>query len=159
VTVFSQDPEFVNTLPGFVETKPLDLTNANTNIETHLELTLPEGITLVGEQTVLVQVGITAIEGSLTLAGRPVEIINLQPDLQARLSPERVDVILSGPLPVLDTLQASDVRVVVDVKDLGAGTYQLKPVVEIQINGIVVESLLPETVEVTITSAATPTPQ
>jgi YbbR domain-containing protein len=158
ITVHSQDPELVNKLPGYVETEPLDLTEVSANIETRLALVLPEGVTLVGEQTVLVQVGISPIEGSLTLTNRPLEIINLGPGLAAQVSPAAVDVILSGPLPLLDTLRATDIHVVIDVTGLGTGTYQLTPTVQIMIDGIVVESILPGTVEVIITGQTTPTP-
>lgn len=154
ITVHAQDPQVVNALPGYLETEPLNLTNANANFETYLTLVLPSGISVVGEPRVLVQVGIMPIEGSLTLTGRPVEIVNLREGLQARLSPQYVDVILSGPLPILDALRASDVRVVIDLEGLEAGTYQLQPKVEISLEGLKVESLLPETVEVTIFPAS-----
>src|SRR5690606_11621425 len=57
VTVFSTDPQFVSTLPGVVETEPLDLQNAQNDITIRLALNLPEGISVIGEQTVLVQAG------------------------------------------------------------------------------------------------------
>ncbi len=153
ITVHASDPQVVNALPGYIETEPLNLTNANANFEVPLALILPKGVSVVGEQRVLVQVDIMPIESSLTLIGRPVEIINLGKGLQARLSPQYVDVILSGPLPVLDALRLSDVRVVIDLEGLKAGTYQLQPKVEISLEGLRVESLLPETVEVTISPA------
>ena len=154
VTVRAQDPQLVNALPGYIETEPLDLTNASANFEVPLALILPNGISVVGEPRVLVQVGIMPIEGSLTLTGRPVEIVNLKDGLRARISPQFVDVILTGPLPMLDALRLPDVRVVIDLEGLEAGTYQLQPRVEITIEGVKVESLLPETVEVTISPAA-----
>ncbi len=154
VTVHSQDPQLVNSLPGYIETAPLDLTNANANLEVHLSLVLPSGVTVIGEQSVLVQVGIMPIESSLRLTGQVVEIIHLAEGLQARLSPQYVDVILSGPLPLLDALRPSDVRVVIDLQGLREGTYQLHPSVEVNIEGLKVESILPETVEVTISLAS-----
>lgn len=150
ITVHASDPQIVNALPGYIETEPLNLTDANANFETQLALILPTGVSVVGERRVLVQVGIMPIESSLTLTGRTVEIINLRNGLQARLSPQYIDVILSGPLPILDRLRSSDVRVVIDLAGLDVGTYQLQPNVEISLEGLKVESLLPETVEVTI---------
>ncbi|MDP3186676.1 MAG: hypothetical protein Q8M58_15560, partial [Anaerolineales bacterium] len=137
-------------LPGYVETTPLDLNGASADIEIRLNLNLPAGVALVGEQNVLVQVGISAIQSSLKLTNRPVEINNLSATLQAKVSPENVDVILSGPLPVLDTLAPSDVHVVIDVKGLGVGTHHLTPTVPMVIAGVTVESILPGTVEVII---------
>jgi len=158
VTVYSSNLELINALPGYVETLPLDLTGRNEDFESRLELVLPSGITLVGDQTVLVQVGIEAIEGGLTVSYRPVEVSGLENGLQAQVQPATVDVLLSGPLPALDSLLTTDIVVRVDLSELGPGTYQLTPQVEILIPGIVVESVLPGTVEVVISTPVTPTP-
>jgi len=68
-----------------------------------------------------------------------------------------VDVILSGPVPVLNTLSPTDVRVVVDLTGYEAGTYQFIPEVIILPEQVEKVSMLPSTVEVTITVALTPT--
>jgi YbbR domain-containing protein len=158
VTVFSSNPDLVINLPGVIETLPLDLQNAQEDINTRLMLNLPEGISIVGEQTVLVQAGVSPIESSVTLAGERIEIIGLESGLTAQVSPTSVDVILSGPLSLLDTLTRQSVRATVDLTGLPAGTYQLTPKVEILIANIVVESILPNTIEVVITPISTPTP-
>ena len=54
------------------------------------------------------------------------------------------------PAPLLDSLLLQDIRVVVDVTGLGPGTYQLTPKVEILVADVVVESILPNTLEVII---------
>lgn len=159
ITVFSTNPELVNNLPGVIETQPLDLQSARDDINTRVSLILPEGVSVIGAQTVLVQVGVLPIEGSFTLANELIEIIGLENGLVAEVSPNSIDVILSGPLPLLDTLTRQSVRATVDLTGLSAGTYQLMPKVEILISDIVVESILPNAVEVVIRSInATPTP-
>ena len=157
VTVFATDPELVNALPGVVETQPLELQSAKEDISTRVALNLPEGISIVGEQTVLIQAGISPIESSVTLAGEKVEITNLGAGLSALVSPATVDVIVSGPLPLLDTLTRQDVRVTVDLSGLEAGTHQVIAKVEVLIADVVVESILPNTIEVVITPGALPT--
>ncbi len=157
VTLYSADPDLVAKLPGFVETQPFDLTSARDDIEVRLLLVLPEGISLVGEQAVLVQAVISPILSSITLNNKKVEIIGLGRGLVATISPDSVDVILSGPLPVLETLNPNDVRVVVDLTGLPAGAYQLTPRVEILLEDIRTESINPSTVEV-ILGVGTPTP-
>ncbi|OGN72196.1 MAG: hypothetical protein A2X25_00590 [Chloroflexi bacterium GWB2_49_20] len=158
VTVFSSDIALINSLPGYVETTQLDLTNVSADIETRLALNLPEGVSLLGDQNVLVQVGISAIEGSLTITDRPVTVNGLSPGLAGTVSPLTVDLYLSGPLPVLDTLITTEVLVSVDATGLVAGTYQLTPSVTIMVVGIRVETILPGTVEVII-GKSTPTPK
>lgn len=151
VTVFSADPQIVSDLPGFIETEPLNIEGLKDDLDISLRLNLPEGISVVEDQTeVLVRVGIAAIESSLTLPNIPVEITGLQPGLSAQISPETVTVIIAGPVALLDRLRASDVRAVVDLTSLSEGTYQIQPEVEILISELRTESLLPENVEVII---------
>lgn len=157
VVVFSSDPQLVNDLPGYVETEPVDLTDAVDDIDTYVVINLPEGVTMVGDQFVLVQVSIAAIEGSLTIS-LPVVPIGLLPIQEAVISPDTVEVILSGPVPILDTLTPEDVRAWVDVTELELGTYQLEPNVDIIPDRIAVEAVLPSTVSVEIIIAPTPTP-
>jgi YbbR domain-containing protein len=151
ITVYAADPTVVSELPGVVETQPLDLQGASNNITTRLELNLPQGVSVVGERTVLIQAGISPIESSLTLSDEQVEVTGLHSSLTAQISPLTVDVIVFGPLPLLDTLTSQDVRVTVDVSGLQAGTHQLTPLVRILISDISVESILPGTIEVILT--------
>jgi len=159
VTVFSDDPNLINALPGFVETLPVDLTGLTDDIEINASLSLPAGITLVSEPSVLVQIGVAAIEGSLTMTV-PIETLGLRPTLDATISPSTVDLIVQGPLPVLETLTPSSFRVVVDLTDLPAGVHQVEPVVDLVPEQVTVQAILPKTVEVTIfpASSRTPTP-
>jgi len=157
VTVYSSDPDLTNALPGVVETQPLDLQNASDNLNLRVSLNMPSGISVVGTQTVLIQAGISPIQSSLTLSGEKVEVIGLSDAMMAQISPAKVDVILSGPLPVLNTLTRQDIHVTVNAKDLTVGTYQLTPTVQTLASNITVESLLPGTVEVVIRPAPVPT--
>lgn len=173
VTVFAQDPRLVDELPGYVDTAPLDLNGARDDIDVFLPLDLPSGVSVVegqgssGDKFVEVQVNIAAIEGSLTMEGMPVEVVGLEDGLRASVSPETVTVILSGPLPLLDGLSAESIRVVLDVSGESVGTYQLTPRVDLLNGELKVESILPSTIEVTLSVAPrfetrgtlTPTPE
>lgn len=157
VTVSSANPLAVNELPGFVETLPIDINGLTDDIEVNVDLNLPEGITLVREPSVLVQVNVAAIESSLTIP-LPVEVLGLPPELQASISPPSVDVIVSGPIPILDTLSPLSFRLVIDLTNLQPGVYQITPVLDLIPDQIQVESILPARVEVTIIPAPTQTP-
>jgi YbbR domain-containing protein len=156
VTVFSPDPRLIEALPGYVETSPLDLDNARDDINLFLPLDLPPGVSVVGQegaigdQFVEVQVGVAAIEGSLTIEDIQVEVIGLAEGLRATVSPETVAVILSGPLPLLEQLTASDVRVIVDVSGEEVGVFQIVPEIEFDNDELQVDSVLPGSIEVTI---------
>ena len=167
ITVSSSDRDKVTALPGFVETEPLDITGLSDDFTQSLALVLPEGVFPTGDRTVLVQITIAAIEGSIQVQ-RPVEVQNLPPGLVADLAPQTVDVLVSGPLPVLESLQSTDVRVVVNVGGLNAGTHQLTPEVILSRERLRVDVIQPGVVEVvmrrgtpptrTLTPTITPTP-
>lgn len=156
LVVFSSDPQLLDDLPGYVETKPINLTDASDDFETLVELNLPEGVTAVGDPKVLIQVSIAAIESSLAVS-MPVEVVGLLPGLKAEVSPLTVDVILSGPVPVLNNLKPSDIRVKVDLTGFGEGVFQLLPVVDFLPEAVLIVSILPSTIEVTVSQAPTPT--
>jgi YbbR domain-containing protein len=158
ITVSASNPDLVNQLPGVVETQPLNLQDRKEDITTRLSLDLPDGITIVGAQTVQVQVSISAIQTSLPLPNLPINVNGLSEGLTAQVFPQTVDVIFSGPLPVLDTLSAKDITVSVDATGLQPGTYQLTPQVKVSVDNVQVESILPGTVEVVISVPSTPTP-
>jgi len=157
ITVFASDPKLVNDIPGVVETQPLDLQDRREDISTRLSLALPEKITIVGAQTVQVQVSISPIQTSLTLLNQPINVTGLSEGLSAQVFPQTVDVIVSGPLPVLDALTSQDITVSVDANGLEIGVHQLTPAVKVLVENVLVESILPGTVEVVIAVPATPT--
>lgn len=158
VTVYSSNPEVVNELPGVVETQPLNINGADEDITESLPLNLPAGVSVVGESTINISVTVSPIQGSITINNSTIELVGLNPEYVVTISPEEVDVILSGPLPLLDDLNASDVRVILDITDFLPGTYQINPRVEVDVPQILVESILPETVEVIISIPPTVTP-
>jgi YbbR domain-containing protein len=157
VMVFSANPAVVDQMPGYIETAPLDLTGSFDDIETILGLNLPEGVSVIGDPNVLVQVGVAAMEGNLKII-RMVEVIGVLPELEARAAPDSVDVILFGSLPVLDALTETDVRVVIDLTGLEVGTYQLPPEVVILPERVQAEAVSPENIEVEIIDPTKVTP-
>jgi YbbR domain-containing protein len=159
VTVYSANPQIVNDLPGFVQTTPLNLEGLKDDVDVALSLDLPEGVLVVGDhRTVLVRVSIAAVQSSMPIANIPVEVIGLPENLAARLAPEVVTLLVSGPLPILDGIEQGDIQVVLDLTDYQIGTYQLEPVVELPSDEITVDSIQPGMIDIEIIRAPTPTP-
>ncbi len=154
VTVFGS-PTTLDALPGFISTEPVSVTNAVQDIVERIRLNLPPGVSMLGDPFVQVSVKIDAIESSITVQ-RPPQPQGLLPNLMARLSPETVDVIISGPIPRLDALRAEDVVVVLNLLNLDIGTHQVEPEVSVP-NGLTVVSVNPATVQVIIGDLITPT--
>jgi len=155
ITIFSEDPRVVEDLPGFVDTLPVDLTGLVDDSEFSAGLRLPDGVTPVRDLKVLVQLSIAAIEGSKTFSV-PVQTRGLSPELSAVFSPELVDVIVAGPLNILETLTADDILVVLDLEGQPPGEYQRTPNVEIVSDLVRAQTTIPETVEVIIETAPAP---
>ncbi len=151
VTIYSSDRTLLESLPSFVETESVDLSTMTGRAAIKIGLVLPDGVSLVGDQSVSVDVDIVPIEGALTLNNIPVYVIGLDEGVQATLSPEAVDLYLSGPQPVLDQLNAEELYAVLDLQDYQAGHYQLEPRIDISSwEGISIQSIMPGTIDITI---------
>ena len=156
VTVSSSDPRKVNNLPGYIETQPLDITGWQADRAVRLPLAMPAGVSLQGDQAVFVQVSITAIEYSETVP-RELQLQGLADGLEATPSPDQVDILISGPLPVLNQLTQEDVSVYLDLTGLDVGTYQLTPQVSLLPTSLHVDKVLTSPIEVDIRIKPTPT--
>jgi len=156
VTVFGA-PQVIAVLPGYIETKPVNVESAQADVVERPALNVPPDIAVVpGQPPVEVRVSVEAIQSSVTKVITP-EIQGLEPGFTATVSPETVEEILSGPLPLLDALEEDDVRVVLDLFRLAPGIHQIEPQVVVP-EGLVVQSILPATLQVEISRASTPTP-
>lgn len=151
--------------PGFVETEPVSIAGATSSVEVRVPIRVPEGLQLLdqAQETVTVQVDVSPFTG-----GRSFELVptiqGLGEELQAEVSPPKIQVFLAGPLPDVEALQEEDVRVIVDVSGLAPGRHRIEPIVEAGKESLE-RRTLPEVVEVNVmprvtsTPTITPTPQ
>jgi YbbR domain-containing protein len=153
-TIFGS-PTTLDALPGFIATEPISVTDATSDMEERVRLSLPSGVSILGDPFVQVRVRVRAIESSINVQRAPVTQ-GLSPDLMASLSPDVVDVIISGPVPILDALRADDVAVVLNLLNLEIGTHQVEPEVSVP-NGLTVVSVNPATVQVIVSELISPT--
>ncbi len=156
VTVFGT-PDVINALPGYIETDPINLEGAQADVVVRPALDVPDNVSVVMEEQPIVRISIQPIQSSRTIVVTP-RTRGLEPDLAAIISPETVEIILSGPLPMLESISPSaDVRVVLDLFDLSRGAYQIEPDVIVP-EGVTTQSVLPSTLQVEIIRKPTPTP-
>jgi len=158
IVTVTGSPGAIREIPGYLETAPVDVSNASADVVARVPLVLPEGVSLplAGGQGVTVTVNVTAIESKVTLQSELI-IQGLSPGLEATPSLQVVDVTLSGPLPKLELLKPENVQVTLDLFDLEQGTHKVVPTAILP-EGLKVESILPDTIEVEINIAPTPTP-
>jgi YbbR domain-containing protein len=155
VTVFG-NPNVIAALPGYIETAPIDLEGARTDVVERPALNVPPDVSIILDDQPVVRVSIEPILSSLTVVITP-EIQGLEPGFTATISPETVELILSGPLPLLETLETDNVRIVLDLFDLPPEMHQIEPQVVVP-EGVTAQSINPATVQVEIFTAPTPTP-
>ncbi|MCP4538909.1 MAG: hypothetical protein GY832_17380 [Chloroflexi bacterium] len=152
VTVFGA-PGMVAALPGFIETEPIDLEGAQADVVAQPSLAVPPNVSAIMDEQPVVTVSIEPIQSSQTTVITP-EVQGLDPGFTFTVSPETVEVILSGPLPLLETLEPDDVRVVLDLFGLLEDTHQIEPQIVVP-EGVTAQSINPATVQVEILIAQT----
>jgi len=141
-------------VPGFIETAELPLEGVTGDVETRLNLILPTGVSAFEGNSVNVAADITAIESGTTVNVKPA-LNGLDEGLSASVALEAVEVILSGPLPLLDSMVSDDIFVLLDLSGLLPGSHVVRPQVIVP-DGIQVQGMLPETVEVVVVATDTP---
>ncbi|MBN1995544.1 MAG: diadenylate cyclase CdaA [Anaerolineae bacterium] len=153
-------PERLAEIGGFIDTVPINISQAFGNLETQVPLDLPAGVQALDTnngsvvRAVNVTVQIKARTGDLLVA-RPVELPGLPASITATLKPPTVDVLLSGPLPTLQQIENDPIliRVWVDLNGLTPGeNVELVPSI-ITPDGIRAQ-LMPPAVLVTMSNNA-----
>jgi YbbR domain-containing protein len=146
------DPAQLAAVGSAVGTLPIDLSQLVGDFVADVPLELPAGVhalTSSGEGqpgrtvTVLVELGVVARRGSLRLSP-PIEILG-DFDGTVTVKPTQVELLLSGPVPTLNEIQADPrlVRVFVDLADLGeagSGKGVLVALSVIKPDGVTVQS-------------------
>ena len=142
---------------GFLDTNPVPITGTTSTIITTTELVLPNGVELYPGQpkTISVTVRVETFETTLPVSVAPT-IDGLDPALSSVVSPDRLDLTLTGTFSQLQNLRPSDIRAVLNAKGRGAGTYTLTPQVVLP-QGVKLQSMSPEQVTLTLI-APTPLP-
>jgi YbbR domain-containing protein len=150
LTVYGTDPLLIDNLPGYVETLPIDLTGKTADFEQRIALALPYGVQAIESDLVTVNVGIAPIESSISLEDIIVEATGVSAGRTATITPATINVVISGPVIVLQALKASDLRVLVDVTGMGTGKFTIEPNVVLNIPGLVITSHTPMTLVIEI---------
>jgi YbbR domain-containing protein len=137
-----------------VQTEPIDITGLTEPYRQQVALSLPEGITQDEVEEIFVEIDIEPLFTTDTYNPK-VFIQGLDEDLEAAVNPDTVRVVLSGPLPALETLLDEEVSVTIDLFGLMTGTYSLEPTVSFPDRGIELRSIQPSQVTVEITRPLT----
>ena len=152
VTVYSSDTLIVDELPGYVETRVINLVERQENFSEEVELNLPAGLQVIGNSLVEVKVEIEPVVSSVSLSEIQLESTGLASNLSALIVPDKANIIITGPVPLLNNLFINDLRVLIDLTGRMPGVYSIDVKPALNIPGLEVESISPATFEVTITT-------
>ena len=126
-------PTTLENIGSFVDTIPVDVSGVAGDITRRVPLAPPADVTPlndsgVTEGNVEVTISVVPQQGNLRLTV-PVEVTGMREGDTVGRSPSSVDVLLAGPLPTLNQINADNklVRVVVDVTDLAPGVHTVTP--------------------------------
>ncbi|NJM41281.1 MAG: hypothetical protein HC853_11195 [Anaerolineae bacterium] len=142
VTVFGAR-DVITALQGFIQTQPVSIANRTADVSELVSLNVPPNVSLLSGLQVSVTIKIEPIQGARTVTSK-IELIGVPVGSTATPSPTTVDIVLSGSLPLLNSLKDEDVRVIIDVKDFKPGLNVVEPQI-VKPDGITVQSVQPAT--------------
>ena len=139
-----------------VSTLPVDVSGARSDVIQRVRLVdLPSGVNLLepssGFVDVVIQIRPRGVQQSLP--EQPVIVLNMDPGLEAEVTPGVVIVNVEASEQQLLDLEAGSLQVVVDTQGLGPGTYSLRPSVVVPAT-LEWLSVVPESVTVTLRTAS-----
>lgn len=108
-------------------TEPIDLTGRTSDLDATVDFALPPGVSVIGNDRAHVILAVAQQAGSATF-NVGIVLDNRGPDLTYTVAPGQLNVILTGPQPLLAALDPGSLLAHVDVADLQAGIHQLTPV-------------------------------
>lgn len=161
-TIVVDGPEEILDELLFVNTEPVDVTDANQSISMEVGLAdLPEGVTVIepSESVIEVRLAIEDISASSqTLTGLPVEPVGLEDGLSAAFEPGAVSIQVSAPVDILQAMGPEDISIWVDLGGLGPGTYRIAPEVTVP-QGASWQTAEPLQIDVTIDESTVSSPE
>jgi diadenylate cyclase len=122
------NPEQLAQINGYVDTVPIDVSQAFGDLEVQAPLDLPAGIQALDSNTGNVVRTVTVLaqikaRGGDVVTTRPVELLGATAGVTVTITPSEVDLLLTGPLPTLNQIETTSdlIRVGVDVSSLAPG--------------------------------------
>ncbi len=142
------DPQVLESF-GYVETAPVSVSGAVTEVLRSTNIYIPPGTALEKKQEVFVKVSVEPIPGG-GIVRRPVTVRNVTKGITATVTIASVDIKLDGPVPDLQNLKPTDIIAGVDASGLITGTYSLPITITGVPTGTRVISVTPDKVEVSL---------
>lgn len=142
-----------------VDTAPVDVGGATSDVTATVDLVLPNDVESLGPTSVTVTVAIEPVSATRTYSAG-ILLAGARDDRTYSLSTDRVTVVLGGPVSELDRLEPTSFTATVDVSALPPGHAAAVPVTIANLPaGLSVVSISPPTIAVDVgVVAASPSP-
>ena len=116
-----------------IGTEILDIQDAMVDVKRTLKIQQYDGITTVpsspNEVDVLVRIKEKTIEKSLIF--RNIDMVNIPQNVDADLESASYEIVIRGPVTVMDSIDEEAVRLYVDLSDISRGEHRLKIMADI----------------------------
>ncbi|TMD32008.1 MAG: hypothetical protein E6I94_02335 [Chloroflexi bacterium] len=139
-----------------IDTMPVSVTGASSDVTSSVELVLPAGVELLGPDRAAVSVRLNATTATRTFNVGPV-LSGARDDRSYALSTDQVLVTLGGPTAALANLQGDTLVVTADVDGLGFGPHPVRLRVTLPA-GLTLAGISPPTITVTVGPGASASP-
>jgi YbbR domain-containing protein len=139
-----------------VDTVPISIAGATSDLTQLAGLSLPAGILPLGISEVRVTITLRPITATRTFSSG-VELLGVRPDLVYELSTRQILATIGGSTADLDRLEGRTFTVLADVTGLEEGEHDVAITVNLPA-GLALVSSSPATIRVTVTLAALPNP-
>ncbi|MCP4753627.1 MAG: YbbR-like domain-containing protein [Proteobacteria bacterium] len=115
-----------------LETKGINIENANSNMGLVVHIAFPEGITVVEPKPEYYasQIKVGSEQINMVFKNLPVGIVNQT--YVTRINPRYFNVHLRGPRSLMQNLSKSDIQSFIDLMDLSPGTYKKQPTLRLR---------------------------
>ncbi len=150
----------LSTIGATLETLPISLSDATRDFSVDVPLALPEGVLLIGaNNTVTVNIGIAAQTTVRQFDNIPVEYIGLTAGYSVTFTPDKISVVLSGPITQINSITSEDIHAIIDLNNVSPGNKEIEPRIVIQQGEIVPDNItpLPAVINVSISPPSSPT--
>ncbi|HTY08315.1 MAG TPA: CdaR family protein [Candidatus Edwardsbacteria bacterium] len=112
-------------------TQPLPIDGSSRRWQAFSRLALPDNQGFAASpESVLVAVPLDKA-GQRLFRNVPIKLVNRGSGYLVSFSPGTVDVVLAGPQPVLERTDASQISIMLDLKNLSRGRFRLQAVIEL----------------------------
>lgn len=155
-------PDDLVQLPDTIRTQLINLTGQTSDFEVQVPLILPDNIALsvLGNPLVRVFVSIDPQTTTRQFEDVRVDVIGVASGLSVRLIPDKVTALVTGAQTVLDSMTASDIRIIVDMNGKGVGTHDVIPQIASGRADILAQdvAILPANITVILSNGSETTP-